>query len=96
MVDPENEHKNKSKDEYRIEYSNEFKKSFKKIKDSSTKKRIIKLIDKISLHPEIGKPMRYERRGTREVYLDSFRISDSIIENELIILFINIYHKDNQ
>lgn len=81
---------------YHVEYTDEFKKSFKKIKDSSTKKKLIKLIDKVTLHPEIGKPMRYQRKGTREVYLDSFRVSYSIIEDQLIILLIDIYHKDKQ
>ena len=44
-----------------------FKKDFKKIKDKSLKDKIIKQVSKIKDNPEIGKPMKYGRKGTREL-----------------------------
>ena len=77
-----------------VTFEEEFKKSFTKIKDKATKDKIIKQISKIKDNPEIGKPMRYERLGTRELYLSPFRISYRIENNHIYML--NIYHKDNQ
>jgi len=57
---------------------------------------VIKQIEKIIKNPEIGKPMRYNRKNTRELYLKPFRISYTFYKNELIILFLNIYHKKSQ
>ena len=71
-----------------------FKKKFKKIKDSSLKERIIKQIQKIKENPEIGKPMRYSRKGTREVYIPPFRLSYQVEDS--IIYILDLYHKDEQ
>ncbi len=68
----------------------------KKIKDSSLKTRIEKQIDKIIENPEIGKPMRYGRKGTREVYVGSFRLSYVYFQEENKIIFLDLYHKDEQ
>ena len=54
-----------------IIFDSHFKKDFKKIKDKSIKEKIIKQISKIKENPEIGKPMRYCRKGTRELYITS-------------------------
>lgn len=70
----------------------DFKKDFKKIKDSSTKEKIIKQITKIKENPEIGKPMRYSRKGTRELYISPFRLSYILEEN--IVYILALYHKD--
>ena len=56
-------------------FEERFKRLFSKIKDSLTKEKIIKQISKIKENPEIGKPMRYARKGTRELYVPPFRIS---------------------
>ncbi|MFP4401839.1 MAG: type II toxin-antitoxin system RelE family toxin [Candidatus Nanoarchaeia archaeon] len=76
-----------------VEYDKRFDKIFQKL-DSNNQKAILKQINKIIENPHIGKPMRYSRRGTREVYAKPFRISYEYIEDELIILFLDIYHKD--
>jgi len=75
-------------------FENYFKKEFKKIKDKSLKERIIKQIQKIKENPEIGKPMRYSRSGTRELYISPFRLSYKIEDNTIYILC--LYHKDEQ
>lgn len=73
-----------------------FQRLIEKIKDNSLKLRIKKQIEKIVNFPEIGKPMRYARKGTREVYISPFRLSYIYIESEDKIIFHDLYHKDKQ
>jgi len=73
-----------------------FEDKVKKIKDSFTKVRIEKLIDKIINSPEIGKPMKYGRKGIREIYLGSFRLSYAYVKEGNKIILLDIYHKDQQ
>ena len=72
----------------------DFRKDFKKIKDNSIKEKIIKQISKIKDNPEIGKPMRYGRKGTRELYISPFRLSYKV-EGDIIYI-LALYHKDLQ
>ena len=72
----------------------DFKKDFKKIKDNSVKEKIIKQVARIKDNPKIGKPMRYSRKGTRELYIPPFRLSYKVEENTVYILA--LYHKDEQ
>ena len=71
-----------------------FRKNFKKIKNRLTKDKIMKQILKIRDNPEIGKPMRHDRRGTRELYISPFRLSYKLEGN--IVYILNLYHKDEQ
>jgi len=80
----------------RIDFDDHFKKAVSKIKDSSIKERIEKLIFKIRDNPEIGKPMKHNRKGTREVYLRPFRLSYAYNRTENIIIILDFYHKDEQ
>lgn len=73
-----------------------FEKKLKKIKDNLVKLQIKKQIEKIIINPEIGKPMMYNRKGTREVYIKPFRLSYSYYVLDKIIYFLDIYHKDEQ
>ena len=73
-----------------------FEKRLGKIKDTIFKIRIKKQIEKIIENPEIGKPMRYTRKGTREVYVSSFRLSYVYLKDEDKIIFLDLYHKDEQ
>jgi len=73
--------------------------SFKKIKsklDKSYLDRVEKIILKIIQNPEIGKPMKHNRKGTREVYVSPFRLSYSYDLNEEVLTFLDFYHKDEQ
>ena len=73
--------------------------SFKRIKsklDKSYLERVEKIISKIIQNPEIGKPMRHNRKGTREVYVNPFRFSYSYNFNEDVLTFLDFYHKDEQ
>lgn len=78
----------------KVEFDPNFKKTFLKIKNNADKEKIKKQIKKITENPEIGKPMRYARKGTREVYIGSYRLSYAYFEDKVI--FLDLYHKDFQ
>lgn len=75
-------------------FDSEFKKDFKKIKDKSIREKIIKQISKIRLNPKLGKPIRFDRKGTRELYISPWRLSYKFEDN--IIYILALYHKDLQ
>ena len=79
-----------------IVYDPLFEKKVRKIKDRLLKLKVKKKILKIIDSPEIGKPMRYSRKGTREVHIPPFRLSYLYIKNEEKIIFLDLYHKDEQ
>ena len=74
----------------------DFQKTFSKIRDNALKERIIKQFEKIRENPEIGKPMRHDRKGTREAYIPPFRLSYAYLKEEDKIVFLDLYHKDEQ
>ncbi len=71
-----------------------FERKFKKIRARGLKIKIIKQVQKIREYPEIGKPMKYSRKGTRELYIFPFRLSYKIENN--IVYILDLYHKDEQ
>jgi len=79
-----------------IDYKKGFLKVISKIKDEPNKTKIKKQIEKILENPEIGKPMMYGRKGTREVYVAPYRLAYSYNPSENKIVFLDIYHKDEQ
>ena len=64
--------------------------------DGSLIDRVQKLIKKIIDNPEVGKPMRFDRKGTREVYLPPFRLSYSYDKEQDILYLLEVYHKNEQ
>ena len=79
-----------------IDYKDSFLKTIHKINNQDLKDRIKKQIKKIIEYPETGKPMQYERKGTREVYVAPFRVAYSYNPKENKIVFLDLYHKDEQ
>lgn len=79
-----------------VAYEPLFEKTIGKIKDSILQKRVKNHIKKIIENPEIGKPMSYDRKGTRELYIPPFRLSYAYIKEEEKIIFLDLYHKDEQ
>ncbi len=79
-----------------VEYTNDFEKSFRKIKHLTFKEKIKKQIKKIISSPEIGKSMKYFRKGSRELYASPFRLAYAYLKSENKIIFLTIYHKDEQ
>jgi len=80
----------------KVDYDDNFKRIFSKIKDNPLRIKIEKQIEKIIQNPEIGKPMKYNRKGTREVYVNPFRLSYSYLKNENLLIFLDFYHKNEQ
>ena len=80
----------------KLYFSPLFKKLFLKIKDKSLKERIIKQFPKIKQNPEIGKPMMFARKGTRELYVNPYRISHIYFKGKGEVVLLKFYHKDQQ
>ena len=79
-----------------ISFGDDFEKTFKKIKNADLKEKLIKQFIKIKENPEIGKPMRYTRKGTREIYVPPFRLSYLYEQETNKIILLDLYHKDEQ
>ena len=78
-----------------VEYKPEFLKIISKL-DNFAKKRVKKQVAKIINNPEIGKPMMYDRKGTRELYIKPFRLSYAYLKEKNKIILLDLYHKDEQ
>jgi mRNA-degrading endonuclease RelE of RelBE toxin-antitoxin system len=79
-----------------VEFDSVFEKRVKKIRDNALKEKVKKQIARIVNHPEIGKPLRFSRRGTREVRIAPFRLSYLYLKSEDTVVFLDLYHKDEQ
>lgn len=79
-----------------IEHRENFLKKVSKIKHQTIKEQIKKQVEKIIENPEIGKPMRYSRKGTRELYVKPYRLAYAYFQEEEKLIFVDIYHKDEQ
>lgn len=80
----------------KISFHTTFQKEYTKIKDKTLKEKIIKQLKKIRDNPETGKPMKYSRKGTRELYIKPYRLSYTYIKEEDTIVIQELYHKDEQ
>ena len=77
-------------------FDEHFQRTISKIKDQEIQKSIKNKIKKIIENPEIGKPMRNVRKGTREIYSGHFRLSYNYHKDKDLIEFLDFYHKDEQ
>ena len=74
-----------------IIFSEEFNKDFKKIKDKSTRIRVINHLKqfnhlkKLKQLPESGKPLQYNLKGHRSMKIPPFRIIYRIEQDKIII-----------
>ena len=68
-----------------ILFSEEFRKEFRKIKDKSTRIKIIKHIKKLAELPLSGKPLRYDLKGHRSTKIPPFRIVYRLEKDRIII-----------
>ena len=80
----------------KIRFDKKFSSVFSKMKDLSLKERIAKQVKKISENPEVGKPMRHDRKGTRELYVKPFRLSYLYSVKEDLVYVLELYHKKGQ
>ena len=79
-----------------IRFANKFRAIFSKVKDNLLRAKIQKQILKISDNPEVGKPMKNIRKGTRELYLKPFRLSYMYIPGKNVVYVLDLYHKKKQ
>jgi len=79
-----------------VSYHPSFEKQIRKIKNEGLKQRIKQQIQKIIENPEIGKPMRFGRKGTRELYVSPFRLSYLYEHDSERVVLLSFYHKDEQ
>tara|TARA_Y100000310_G_C20310597_1_gene636055 strand:- start:155 stop:403 length:249 start_codon:yes stop_codon:yes gene_type:complete len=79
-----------------IERSDKFMSAISKIRNKEEQEKVKKKINKVINNPEIGKPMQHGRKGTREIYIGSFRLSYANHKDKNKIIFLDIYHKDEQ
>jgi len=79
-----------------VAYSPTFERTVRKIRDNIAKKRVKLQIQKIVNDPCIGKPMRYSRKDTREVYIPPFRLSYFYDKDKDFLVFLALYHKEEQ
>ncbi len=77
-----------------VELIPHFQKQISKL-DNNLRIKVLKQISKIKDNPEIGKPMKYSRKGTRELYIPPFRLSYAYVKEDKVIL-LDLYHKDEQ
>ncbi len=66
-------------------YTEKFEREFKKA-DTSVKQQAVKQINKIIASPETGKPLRYDLKGERTVYVRPYRIIYSFFNNTIHFL----------
>jgi len=79
-----------------VAYSSHFEKIIRKIQDASLKERVKAQIIRIIDDPETGKPMRWSRKNTREVYIPPFRLSYCYDKKNDTLVFLAHYPKDEQ
>lgn len=79
-----------------VQFHPSFRGNFSKIKDAQLREKILKQIAKIKNHPDIGKPMRHDRKGSRELYIQPYRLSYLYLREESLVKIIALYHKDEQ
>ena len=76
-----------------VVFDDDFKRFFSKIKDNLLKTKIIKQIEKLKINPDVGKPMRNARKGTRELYIPPFRLSYKYHKEKNTVEILDLYHK---
>lgn len=78
-----------------IKKANRFVKIYEK-SNRDTRNKIDKMIARLIANPEDGKPMRFGRKGTRELPRGPFRLSYEYFEEKDEMWILDFYHKDEQ
>ena len=72
-----------------VDFGPNLKRTLKRMKNKSIKSHVKKQIQKIIENPKSGKPMKYGRKGTREVYVQPYRLSYMYIASQNKIIFLD-------
>ena len=67
-------------------FTDAFERSVRKIKDASIKERVKGHIRRILENPNIGKPLRFQRKGERSVRMPPFRLIYALGGNAVYFL----------
>jgi len=67
-------------------WTQEFEKQFKKMKDRAVQDKIEKQIKKIKGNPDFGKPLRYDHKDERTIYVKPYRLLYKMEGDKLILL----------
>ncbi len=57
-----------------VVFTSSFERAVKKLKDAALKERVKRQIEEITERPDIGKPLRFQKKGERTVRVPPFRI----------------------
>lgn len=68
-----------------VVYTEKFEKEIKKL-DNSIKQKLLPQIEQIIKNPEKGKPLKYDLKGERTVYVKPFRIIYSFFNDTIYFL----------
>lgn len=69
-----------------VMWTQKFKQDLKRVKDSSTREKILRQIKKITDKPARGKPLRYSLKGEKTIYIKPYRLIYSFTNDALILL----------
>ena len=69
--------------------------SFLKKADMTTRERIVRKLDSLSVNPRIGKPLTAKLKGFWSLRIGNYRAIYTIKDNELIVAVITIGHRKN-
>ncbi|HIH19370.1 TPA: type II toxin-antitoxin system RelE/ParE family toxin [Candidatus Micrarchaeota archaeon] len=73
-------------------YTSKFERAVRKIKDEAIKHRVKNQVAEILDRPDMGKPLRFDRKGERSVWVPPFRIIYSAEGNT--VTFLNFGKRD--
>ncbi len=76
-----------------VVYTNRFEKNLKAVKDRKMKERIAKQLKKIIRNPGAGKPLRFDMKGEKTVYIKLYRLV-YYVEGEKLILLRFLHRKE--
>lgn len=69
-----------------VVWTQKFEEDFKKIKDRTTQDRLEKQIMKIRFNLDFGKPLRYDLKGERTIYVKPYRLVYKAENDTLVLL----------
>ncbi len=75
---------------YRME---SFSRDIKHVRDGSILEKLKKQIEKVKEDPDAGKPLRYDRKGERTIYVKPYRLIYSFEGEKLFLL--RFVHRDH-
>jgi len=67
-------------------FANNFERAVRKLNDNAIKERIKRQVAEILERPDIGKPLRFDMKGERCVYVPPFRIIYAVQGNTVYFL----------